>query len=75
MDFEFKNELYKKEQEILASKIKESEDVKKEFQVYLSQSLENQKKEMEVSMKQELASQVGYYIEFFLFVLLSSIIC
>ena len=58
LDFEFKNELYKKEQEILASKIEESENVKKEFQAQLTESLENQKKEAEAFLKQELASQV-----------------
>jgi Cu/Ag efflux pump CusA len=65
LDSLFQDAFLKKEQQILADNIKESEEVKKGFYIHLADALETQKIEAEKVLKTQLESQV--ILLFFLF--------
>jgi hypothetical protein len=67
LDSLFQDAFLKKEQQLLADNIKESEEVKKGFYAHLADALETQKIEAEKVLKTQLENQV---IDQFLVILL-----
>lgn len=77
LDSLFQDAFLKKEQQILANNIKESEEVKKGFYIHLADALETQKIEAEKVLKTQLESQVillFFSFFFFFFIILYYII-